>query len=216
MGAFYETKKNFIEVLSWNGTIGWDEWMTLSKDKKAAALYLNFYNPIMTAWNKVKSFYTAEEDGVSTMLQYLVKNTPILEKDSKKYTERYIYRVAFNCLYCICHDIKSTRETWENEVFDAVDTVDGESISLFSYVAAKPDRDEDAEEFWGFLESMGPETMKVVYSLINQDYKLNKLSRNNKRYNADPLRDIEVTVEKAEEIVEELKVKLAQFKELYY
>ena len=123
-----------------------------SDDLRAAALYVQFYEQITLAWYKVRSFYTPEEDGVSTMLQYLHKNVPIIEADPKRYSSKYIYQVAFNCLYCICHDLILERERFEREVSNIVPTNDGD-VDLFDLVA---DRDQlEAEmmrnKFWNII-----------------------------------------------------------------
>ena len=220
MGAFYSTKQNFTEVLGWAGKISYPEWMELKEDVKAAALFLNFYEPIMTAWNKVKSFYTLEEDGVSTMLQYLQKNVPIISKEPKKYTPNYIYRVAFNCLYCICHDLQGERLRYENEKSNIAQMGHGEEIDLFGFVPDKKtsnfDGMADVKKFWDTIEALGPKAVKVAYYIINDDYRLRKLSKNHKNYDVDPLRDIEVKVEELGDIIYQLREALEKYKSMYY
>ena len=151
------------------------------------------------------------------MMQYLEKNITIIENDPRRFIPNYIYRVAYNCLYCICHDIKIDRIRWETEIsniqmhegqeFDLFDTVDnGDSDFLTS---------SEREYFWYIIESMGPEAAKVVNHILNGE-SLNKVNKRAKRYESDPLRDIEVSVEQMENIISDLKSKLERFKSLYY
>ena len=218
MGAFYETKICFTEAIGYTRPLSWEEWMKIRSDHKAAALFVQFYADIYGAWNKTKSFYTLEEDGVSTMMQYLQKNVSLIENCENKFRPAYIYKVAFNCLYCICHDIKRDRERWENETSNITSCGEDE-LDLFDTVVSHDDNEYidsiDRTKLWAIVSSMGPEALKVVDHLINGS-KLGKTPKRSASYKFDPLRDIEVSVERMHEIVDQLKVSLAAFKELYY
>lgn len=217
MGAFYETKLFFIESLG-RPVKTYEEWMNMPEKSRAAGLYLSFYNEIMTAWNKVKSFYTLEEDGVSCILQYLEKNQPIIENDSRKFDPRYVYRVAFNSLYCICHDIKGDRDRWEKETSNIVGYGEDE-INLFdNYVGSTsydPEVERVKENFWQVISVLGDEGAKVVDYLINGGslYKMNVRSSS---YATDRLRDVSVSRRRADEIIEILKILLAPYKDEFY
>lgn len=195
---FHATRNLFRNYLGYTGPLSYDEWMDVDDEDKAAVLYVQFYSQIVLAWNKVKSFYTIEEDGVETILQYLMKNVPIIMNDPKRFTARYIYRVASNCLYCICHDIKRDRDRWELEVsniqssgdsedtFDLFDTLVDESSGNMEGAIAK-------EEFWKVVDSLGDDVLKVVEKLLNG----NKISG-----------------KKNLECVEILRINLAKFRDL--
>lgn len=213
--AFAETKLLFINYTQYSQPLTFEQWLAKPEDQKAAILYVQFYEQITLAWYKTKSFFVLEEDGVETMLQYLVKNVPLIKENPKRFTPSYIYRVAFNCLYCISHDIKRDIERWEREtsniVFHGEDTLD-----LFDTVVTEVDMDDEMskEYFWAIIEAMGPETEKVINHLLNGD-PLTKVSKRSKQYETDPLRDVSVDLDEMEEIIEQLKVNLAQFRAMY-
>lgn len=255
--AFSETRNLFIIHTGYTKPLTYEQWESTHDDDKAAVLFVQFYEQITLAWYKTKSFFALEEDGVSTVLQYLVKNVPVILKNPKRFSASYIYKVAYNCLYCISHDIKRDIDRYENETSNIVMSGDTE-LDLFDTVSNKIDFDEKSmeEEFWAVIEDSGLSTMKVVEHILNETpLKKNKLhpsvlknvailhdadklaqelskkktaadkkeymarltsaeiKQNN--YNIDPLRDIEVSVSEAEEIIEQLKSKLAKFKKYY-
>lgn len=217
MGAFYETKIFFLESLGRPVTT-YEEWMNMPERRRSAGLYLAFYNEIMTAWNKTKSFYTPEEDGVSCILQYLEKNQPIIESDRNKFNPRYVYRVAFNCLYCICHDIKTDRRRWETETSNIVSNGEDE-INLFDNYVGGECQDAELERvraaFWESISILGDEGAKVVDYLINGG-SLGKTRKDSVNYNEDRLRDVSVSRKRSEEIIEILKILLKPFKDDFY
>ena len=88
--AFSETRNLFITSTGYTRPLSYDEWNMVPSEHKAAVLFVQFYDEITLAWYKTKSFFVVEEDGVSTMLQYLMKNVPINENDSKRFKPSYI------------------------------------------------------------------------------------------------------------------------------
>lgn len=215
--AFNETRNLFRTYLNYTGPLSYEQWLATADDSKAAVLFVQFFDQITLAWYKTKSFFVLEEDGVYTMLQYLTKNVPIIKENPKRFTPNYIYRVAYNCLYCISHDIKRDIERYERETSNIIFNGEDE-LNLFDTVpATDPDINDrwTQAHFWAIIETMGPATQKVVNHLINGD-PLTKVGKRSKSYATDPLRDIEVTLEEMEVIVEELKTKLAAFKNVYY
>lgn len=215
--AFYETRNLFRSYTGYTRPLSYNDWLLVADSDKAAVLFVQFFDEITLAWNKTKSFYALEEDAVSTVLQYLSKNVPILVNDSKRFTSAYIYRVAYNCLYCISHDIKRDRERYENETSNIV--ICGEDVyDLFDTVMCNDDEvDVRAirSEFWRVIETMGPETEKVINHILNGE-SLGKVSKRNKSYESDPLRDVSVTADKMAAVIEELKVKLDRFRNVYH
>lgn len=209
--AFSETRNLFISGTGYTRPLSYEEWLIVPQEHKAAVLFVQFYEQITLAWYKTKSFFVLEEDGVSTMLQYLVKNVPIIEKDPKRFKPSYIYKVAYNCLYCISHDIKRDIERFENEVSNIVYCGE-DQLDLFDTVVSNSDIYDEIsrEEFWRVIENMGLKTQKVINHLLNGE-PLNKLGSRTKTYEGDPLRDIAVSVEEMEAILAELRVKLAKY-----
>lgn len=98
---FKEAKERYESAIGKKAPITFEEWFTLPDSHKAAALFINFYNQITLAWTKAKADFTEDEDGLSTVMQYLMKNVPIIEANPNKYSETYIYRVAYNCMGCL-------------------------------------------------------------------------------------------------------------------
>lgn len=213
--AFNETKNLFMSYTNYTGPLTFEEWLIKPEDQKAAILYVQFYEQITLAWYKTKSFFALEEDGVETILQYLVKNVPIIIANPNRFRPGYIYQVAYNCLYCISHDIKREIERWENETSNIIFHGD-DQLDLFDTVVAEIDMSDELskEYFWAIIEQMGPKAEKVVNHLLNGD-PLKKVNKRSKAYATDPLRDISVSLDQMEEIVEELRVNLAQFRTMF-
>lgn len=258
LNAFNETRNLFRDYTNYSHPLSYDEWSAIADEYKAAVLFVQFFDQITLAWYNTKSFFVVEEDGVSCVLQYLSKNVPILKENPKRFTPGYIYKVAYNCLYCISHDIKRDIDRYHNETSNIV--ISGEDeLDLFDTVMSNDLEYTDAmssASFWNVIESMGPETLKVVNHLLTgaslkkakmsskakenaqifqdkqrmaavleglsaerQKEKLNSYHAfyiQSKNLEIDPLKDIEVSVEQAEKIIEELKEKLEAFKSLYY
>ena len=167
MGAFYDTKKFFKQQLGYTRPLSFDEWNNSKDDLKAAILYVQYFEQISLAWNKVKSFYTPEEDGVYCMMQYLMKNVPIIVNNPKRFTPNYIYRVAFNCLYCICHDIKRDRERYENETSNLIQH-GGEVLDLFDTVCDNCDMASQVcnRDMWRSICNLGDDAIFVVEHIL--------------------------------------------------
>lgn len=171
LSPFAAARNMFREHINYSKEYSYEEWAQLKSENKAAALFVQFFEQITLAWYKCKSFYTPEEDGVSTVLQYLQKNVSIIEENPKKFTPNYIYKVAYNCMYCICHDIKRDRLAYENEVSNIIPTDDGD-IDLFDTVCKEVDYFEAAyqvrksDEIWQLVDSLGKDVQKVVDDLM--------------------------------------------------
>ena len=192
--AFYATRDMFRSYIDYIEPLSFEEWSTLDYDSKVAVLYVQFFPEILNAWYKVKSFYTLPEDGVSTLMQYLMKNVPIILDNPTRFAAKYIYKVAYNCLYCICHDIKRDRQRFELEVSNIVGNDDSE-LDLFQkygvedvgYAIAEGDEENtidvfsvidksdsvcdevDMKDFWRCIEDMDDDALTVVDKLIAGD-----------------------------------------------
>lgn len=210
--AFAETRNAFIEGTQYTRPLSYAEWLTIPEEHKAAVLFVQYYDQIMLAWYKTKSFFVVEEDGVSTMLQYLMKNVEKIKEQPKRFSSAYIYKVAYNCLYCISHDIKRDRERYENETSNIVSCGE-DQLDLFDTVSENIDFDEELskEAFWRTIENMGLPTNKVINYLLNGE-SLDKVSKRSKSYETDPLRDVSVSLDEMEAIIKELRKQLAKFK----
>lgn len=123
----------------------------------------------------------------------------MLESDPRNFYAGFIYRVIYNALYCICHDRKCDKDRMENEMFATI-TCGEDEFSLFDTVSDKKgdassvsESENFEKEFWSIIEDAGIEAEKVMrYLLSGNESDLKKLSRSCKRYEGDPLRDVEV------------------------
>jgi len=138
-----------------------------------------------------------------------------IEEDPKKFNPAYIYRVAYNCLYCICgHDRKCDKDRIENETSGIVVT-NGEEFNLIDAVVDQSkcvelvaERNSFEAEFWSVIEDSGASTEKVMRYLLSHDPKdLKALDPSSELYTCDPLRDIEVSLAEVEDILNELRDK---------
>lgn len=165
---FIETRKLFQTVFQYDRTkpLSFDQWLKIPDDQKSAVLYLQFYDQITLAWDKTKSFYTLTADGVSTVLQYLEKNVPIIKANPKKFNERYIYRVAYNCLYCICHDLIYPRLAYEHEVPEEI-SGHSDDGSRFSYYDLISDRNDDIEKQIADIEA--DRQLQIFWDAVEKD-----------------------------------------------
>lgn len=214
---FKEALIRFRQIAGYTAPMTWKQWSMLDDtDKMTAVLYCQFYDQITLAWYKARADFVADEDGLSCVLQYLIKNVPLIQAEEAKFTPAYIYRVAYNCMDCLRYiqrDInRSNSETtnvvlYDGEELDLCDLVPHEDIS---YEAAQ-----DKAAFWSIIASMGPEAEKVVNYLVNGE-SLRRVSKRSACHGVDPLTDVSVSESRMNEIIEELKVRLAGFKSIYY
>lgn len=247
-GAFYDTRKLFIELTGYKAPLTFEDWKAQPDSLKAAILFVQFYNEILLAWDKADSLdFGNDSEGVSTVLQYLEKqvktiqyfekNNPNkkasaefrrqhpddciaieqrkIEEDPSRFSPGYIYRVAYNCLYCICgHDRKCDKDRIGNETSSIV-MYDGEELDIFDTFVDKHNCIESVyanssleNEFWSVIEDTGLSAEKVMRYLLSQDVAdLKALNSRNKRYKDDPLRDVEVSMENVEAIIKQLREK---------
>ena len=190
---FYATRKMFRMYTGYEEPLSFEEWVEIPEDSRAAVLFVQFFDQITLAWEKCKSFYTLEEDGVSTVLQYLQKNVPIIENDPNRFSPRYIYKVAYNCMYCICHDIKRERDRWENECSN-IKLHGEEELDLFDIVCSRSTddifcSDEFKERFWDIIEDMDKDTKTVVRELLQECGKSSRISEERRKGVICNLRD---------------------------
>lgn len=214
---FKEALTRFRQIANYTRPMSWEEWAGINDtDTMTAVLYCQFYDQITLAWYKARADFVADEDGLSCVLQYLIKNVPLIQAEEDKFTPAYIYRVAYNCMDCLRYiqrDInRSNTETtnvvvYDGEELDLCDLVPHEDIS---YEAAQ-----DKAAFWSIIASMGPEAEKVVNYLINGE-SLRRVSKRVQNRSDDPLADVSVNEKQMNQIIDELKVRLAGFKAIYY
>ena len=196
---FYAARSRFRSVVGYE-PLSYEEWLSLDDQYKAAALFVTFFDQITLAWSKAKSFYVLEEDGVSEMLKYLMKNTPLIASKKSKYSPAYIYRVAYNCLYCISRDIKRDRLAYENNVPQYVQCGD-DVLDLFDTVCDTEDMDNtiSKKKFWALVDNQEWDVKAMIVKILEGG--------------ALPAG---IPMKRRAEIMEELKTTFADYKALFY
>lgn len=171
----YATRELFSSYVHYTHPLSFDEWLAVADDLKAAVLYCQFFEQITLAWYKLKSVYSSEADGVDEAIQYLQKNVDIIKSDSKRFTPSYIYKIMYNCLYCLCRDPNRYKKIYENECSNIRESSDGEYDVFDTYIDAGSSVEasmlaESKEKFWSVVESRGRKTVIVVAELLGEDY----------------------------------------------
>lgn len=166
MDAFAKTKEMFMKAVPFNYPISYDTWLSVRDSHKAAVLYVNFYKEICLAWFKAKADFTPDEDGVSTIMQYLIKNVPVIIDDPKRFSPQYIYKVAYNSMGCLRRVI-SNMNHFNNTVSQYTVGPDGGEIDLFGAIV-----DEDPQfrssKLQSILDSLSDDEIKLVDKLIDK------------------------------------------------
>lgn len=217
MNPFIETKNLFTSYLNYTEPLTFDQWLATPDDYKAAVLYLQFFDPITLAWYKADSLQRGcPEDGVSTVLQYLQKNVPIIVAAPKKFTPNYIYRVAYNCLYCICHDIQRDKDRFQYEISNIVISGDSE-LDLCDMV---PTYDEDHSvsaaraKIWEIVAELGP-TAEFVVSELLDDREITRKRRTT--LSCTEVRNIRSNFEVyREQVLSQLRERLGKYQDVFY
>lgn len=201
MSTFYETRNLFKNYIHYTKPLSYVQWLALNDDHKAAALYVQFFNEILLAWDKAKSYDGDDDEAVETVLQYLIKNTEIIKKDPKRFRANYIYRVAYNCLYCICHDRKCDKERREFEVSAIQCDADGDEYNLldtFVTNAGSVECEINKQLFWAIIEDLDVDSRALVERLLKSGKLPTNMSAKNQK------------------IVAELRIKFADLVDIIY
>ena len=225
---FVQTRDMFCEYLTgYPKNPTFEEWNSADADDKACLLYVKFYQEITLAWynavvapkNRPSAVYVSQEDGVSTVLQYLMKNVEKISQDSQRYTAEYVYTVCYKCLLSLC----TTRGTDAQRAgceypYEFTEELPTGTMHL-NVETLIPAEEEDfetqqvREAIWNVIQHMGPKAEKVVNHIINPKDTLHKIKMSSPERPGDRLADISVNEAEYKEIVEELKVKLAPYKD---
>lgn len=214
LNAFFETRNLFISYTSYVKPLSFEQWKAVPEDQKAAVLFVQFFEQICMAYNKANKTVINAEDAVSIVLQYLEKNVKKILDQPNRFTPAYIYRISYNCIYCILENDKLQMRL--SETSDHVSDDDGE-FNLVDCLGIGSDSAEDEydkkevmDRIWKIIEDSGLESVKVAnYLLSGNADDLKKVSKRSKNYASDPLRDVEVSLESLEAIISDLRVKLA-------
>lgn len=214
---FKECFNRFQSHVNYTEPMSWSQWVSIhDTDKMVSVLYCQFYNEITLAWYKARADFVPDEDGLSCVLQYLLKNVPIIEACEAKFTPAYIYRVAYNCMDCLRY-VQRDINRYNTETTNVV-LYEGEELDLCDLAPHHDvtyEEQEDKNAFWAIIAEMGPEAEKVVNYLINGE-SLRRVPKRSQCYGIDPLTDVSVSESRKNEIMEELRTRLAGFKSIYY
>lgn len=170
---FTTTRNLFASYTNYTRPLSYSEWLETADDCKVAVLFCQFFEQITLAWYKLKSVYSLDSDGVSEVLMYLNKNVPMIKADEDRFNPGYIYKVAYNCLYCLCRDMNVKKKVYENEVSNIVSSGEDE-LDLFNTVIDNEstevfDMDDRRSEFWSIIESRGKDAIVVVAELLSDN-----------------------------------------------
>lgn len=222
---FIQTRNMFRDYLTgYPQNLDFNVWNNAPAEDKAALLFVTFYQEITLAWNNavvsLGIVCISQDDGVSTVLQYLMKNVDKISTDEKRYSPKYIYTVCYNCLLGLwkSRGTEMQRSGCEISPDCEMDGAFGNKISvnLWDLVPSEDDDPETVqvkETIWNVIRHMGPKAEKVVNHIINPGDSLHKVSAKAISRNNDRLADVSVTEDEYVAIVEELKVKLAPYKD---
>ena len=217
---FIQTYDLFSDYLSrYPKNPTFEEWNNAEADDKACLLYVAFFPQIAMAWNNAivarNIAYVTQEDGVSTVLQYLMKNVDIISANPNRYTTSYIYQIAYNCICCLP---RALSEQARNACDTPNEYIDGEvSVNLWDLVPSEDDdveTQQTKEAIWTIIRHMGPKAEKVVNHLINPTDTLHKISKSSPERPLDRLADVSVSKSEYDAILAELRVQLAPYKDL--
>ena len=134
-------------------------------------------------------------------MQYLQKQVPLLREDSKRYTQAYIYRVAFNCLDCCTYATAKRRFEYANMQSNEID-VDGDTLDLFDLTASRDATAEELvdeiftdagrDEFWDIIESIDAKNNNsTATNIVNALLQGKEYKRGNAETNAKILEQIQ-------------------------
>lgn len=131
---FTATRDFFMQSVS---PCTYEEWLEVPDSLKCATLFVTFFDTITLAYVKAYASFIEEEQFVSTVIQYLQKNVESIKERPDLYTEKYIYRVAYNSMGCLRrYKVDIARN--ENTTPNIVKTADGE-VDLFNGLTAETD-----------------------------------------------------------------------------
>lgn len=183
MYQFYEAKWRFsamISVYEIKYPLTFSDWIKLPDDVQAIALYVNFFDQVHLACQKVISIgsFVLQEDALHETMKALIKNTKILHEYPTRYTPQYIYKIVYNSVYSLLRikrdrnfmsSVVSFNNDGDRDDLDIVDilTSDNDDIVKKLY----------AEKMWDEIGKMDNDTLKYVDYILNGGYFSKKLSK---------------------------------------
>lgn len=170
--SFYATRNMFRNYINYERPLTFEEWSSIDDDKKAAVLYVQFFDQITLAWYKLKTDAAIEEDCVSEVLMYLIKNVPVIQSNPSRFKPSYIYKVVYNCIYCKSIDPykgQTAETSWFNNTCSQFVQKGDEIVDIFDEISNTEDIDVTAarDHFWAIIEDMGDDVIAIVENILN-------------------------------------------------
>ena len=163
---FQMTREMFAEAMTaYQFPMTYEEWMNVPDDYKCAALFINFYDTITLAWQKQKVYFLEDEDAVSMIIQYLLKNVDKIKEDPKRYKEAYIFTVAARAIIGFVRPM-ARQEYYDNYQGQYFDTPDGGEKDIFEIIEDKIDRF-DQEKFCTIMANLSGEEFELAMIIIS-------------------------------------------------
>lgn len=173
----YNLFKEAFDGTDFQFPISYEVWRGMPYDMQSAALFVNFYTTIVLAWKRLRTPATVDADCVSEIMVYLQKNVPKIMEYPKRFTEPYIYRVVYNCIYY--YTITPYTSTtgvngyFRNTITNIAVSDDGE-FDLFEtlcfdedYYLTIPERDLEYSEMWKIINNLDEKSKLVVYGFMD-------------------------------------------------
>ena len=143
----------------------YESWMAIPADLKCAALFVNFYDQIILAWQKQKTYFLEDEDAVSVVIQYLLKNVEKIEADASRFKSAYIFTVATNAIIGFTRPIPR-QEYYNNYQGEYFDGNDGEEKSIFETIVDEGNTI-DREHFNTIIASLDNAEFTLAMQIIS-------------------------------------------------
>lgn len=178
MSEFRSTYEFYQAMLPIKFPIDWERWMLIHDDKKAAALYVNFYKEIALAWSKCKNIYTEDEIALFEVIQVLIKNVPIIMESESKFRSAYVYRIAYNAILGITRRYKVRKAVMDHLVSDMSFTDDNGTLRSIFDILPDPDSDprdlvghrDKSAKLWNVIQDLPDDYVEVIEAIISHKH----------------------------------------------
>jgi len=166
MNQFTETRNMFREATACTYPLSYSDWMSLREDLKAAALFVNFFTEIYGVWCKKKREHSVDDDGISKVMETLMREVPKISADPNRFTPQYItYNMKLRIGDLL--RLKEAQNYYDNTVSRYV-SVGGDEFDLLDIVGTETDVETEMyyKEFWKVIEGMGEAAQTVIDKLL--------------------------------------------------
>lgn len=198
---FMRVRSNFEAATNCKYPLTYEEWMAVPDDLKVAALFVNFFDTITLAWYKAEAVYVEENDGISILMQYFLKNVSIIKENPKKYNSKYIYSVSWNSMASL-RRVKATQDRFNYTTSQYGISNNGNEYDLFNTIADESDISEINE------------VQKAVKGIMDIYFRADNSTKEVISHIVNGTKIGKRTQKKEAEIIETLKRELLPFKSI--